>query len=79
MVLARAMKIFTLVEQPVHRATGGLENLPRFQEMVKTHPARSQVLCKKQPEEAMRAEMSNSHGNRIRSTATSSTWRTLAP
>ncbi|CAE7253334.1 unnamed protein product [Symbiodinium sp. CCMP2592] len=33
MRLARAMKIFTLLEQPAHNTTGGMENLSRFRDM----------------------------------------------
>ena len=38
--VARAMKLYTLLEQPRHAATGGLESLHRFREATRHHPAR---------------------------------------
>ena len=38
MRLARAMRVYTLLEQPTHNATGGMENLSRFRDMVAVNP-----------------------------------------
>ena len=34
MLLANAMNGFTVLEQPVQRATGGMEALPRFRDLI---------------------------------------------
>ena len=38
MRLARAMRVYTLLEQPTHNTTGGMENLSRFRDMVVVQP-----------------------------------------
>ena len=38
------MKVFYLLEQPIHRSTGGLQGLERFRAMVKATPAGTQVI-----------------------------------
>ena len=38
MTLARALDIFTVLEQPVHESTGGMELLPEFRTMADTFP-----------------------------------------
>ena len=38
MTLARALDIFTVLEQPVRESTGGMELLPEFRTMADTFP-----------------------------------------
>ena len=38
MRLARAMKVYTLMEQPVHDTTGGMQALDRFQDLMGLAP-----------------------------------------
>ena len=38
MRLARAMKVYTLLEQPVHKTSGGMEALDRFQDLMGMAP-----------------------------------------
>ena len=49
MRLARAMRIYTILEQPAHNTTGGMENLSRFRDMITVNPVQSpvdRVCCK---------------------------------
>ena len=39
MKLARAMNVCFLLEQPVHAASGGMESLDRFKEMIRDQVA----------------------------------------
>ena len=43
--LARAMKVFYVLEQPVHRSTGGMQGLPKVNAMVRATPAGTQVIA----------------------------------
>lgn len=44
MLVAHATNGFVILEQPVQRATGGLEGLPRFRDLVKTMKATQLIL-----------------------------------
>lgn len=43
MRVARAMRVYTLLEQPMHNTTGGMENLSRFKDMAAANPVQFPV------------------------------------